>query len=221
MTAVQLTQDDLARVEAIQSTVPGYSGPHHYAFFKGVLEQFTHIKSILVLGVYHGRDMHFIADIATRLNPGREIVLSGVDKFSDTPCADWPEEKRNLSWGEAGYGKPPAPKDRVAIRLLADFGLHAESLRIFVSEMDDGEYLLKTHRQFDFIYLDTAHDEATVSRQLQQVKRVCVGPDTIIAGDDYSNEGTWGVRTAVAKGFTSHEVFAEWIWISNAARLKS
>ena len=41
-----------------------------------------------------------------------------------------------------------------------------------------------------------------------------MSPEGFIGGDDYSDEGTWGVKKAVGQRFPSHTLFANWIWIA-------
>ena len=42
---------------AIASRVPGWSRVIHYLFFKSVFEVMPEIKTVLILGVYMGRDI--------------------------------------------------------------------------------------------------------------------------------------------------------------------
>lgn len=215
-----ITRDDMDRVATINATVLGYSGPVHYAFFKSLLEEHPQLKVMLVLGVYHGRDICYICDILRRYHPNREMIVTGVDKFSDTPCDDWPEEKNGMGWKEAGFGEPPSYE-----KALANISRFKGSVKLFLISVSDSTFLCSVGQPInDFVYIDTSHDYACVSRQLKQVKRVCVGGETILAGDDYSDVsnagGSWGVKSAVADGLTAHEVFGEWIWISRALNLK-
>lgn len=221
MSPVNLTPEDLRRVQAINEIVPGYSGPHHYAFFKGVFEQFPKIEHVLILGVYQGRDICFMCDVLKRYHPDRKVWITGVDKFSDTPCGDWPKDKMTMTWGEAGFGT--APTIKAAYDNLKKLGFLD---RVFLIKEDDEVYLGVHPGLFDFIYVDTSHEYECVSRQIRQIPKACAGTHTIIAGDDYSDAApmpgaNWGVRSAVRDGFTDHDVFAEWIWISDASKLKT
>jgi hypothetical protein len=51
---------------------------------------------VLILGVYFGHDIVFMLDASRRA--GCRIEITGVDKFSDDACADWPEALRDRSW---------------------------------------------------------------------------------------------------------------------------
>lgn len=204
------------RCRAIVEATPGYSGAIQYNFFQHILQE-PWVKDILMLGVYHGRDLAFIADIAKDY-PEREFTLVGVDKFSDTPCADWPKEKLGLSWREAGYGRPPSHDS--ALENIRKFA--GENVRLELYKQHDIEFLELETRKFDLIYHDTAHDYDTVRRQIGQVKKLC-HEKTFICGDDYSDNGgqsNWGVKSAVNDSFTSHLVFGDWIWIGRFNNLK-
>ena len=196
-----------ARVKHIASTVPGWSGFNHYLFFKSVFAA-CDFKTVLMLGVYKGRDISFICDGAK----DRELQIVGVDKFSDTPCADWPEDKKVMSWTEAGF--PPSPTFDEAKANIERHASPKHQFRLIVS--DDAPWLEAVQGSFDFIYVDTSHDRETVKRQLAQLKKLCA-PHTVIAGDDYENiQPTWGVKEAVTYAFKTHHVLADCIWWANA-----
>ena len=200
-------KQDLAIVAEIADRGPGYSGLSHYRFFRHVLDgvQPT-INRVLILGVYCGRDLMYIADLELRRASTRLHVV-GVDKFSDDCCDDWPEGTENLTWAEAGFG--PAPDINSVDQLLRtncpDFSVelvqsHAESF-------------LETYssKPFDWIYIDIAHDYKSTKRMIE----LCLphlSPGGILSGDDYSDEGTWGVRQAVGDSFPAHFVWDSWIW---------
>lgn len=224
MTFSELTHADLARIAALNAEVPGWSGPSHYAFFRALLnELFLHVDAprILMLGIYHGRDLAYLLDLLQREHPGRSATLIGVDKFDNEPCADWPEAKRGLSWESAGFGEPPALK-RAEAHLLSRVG--TAILRLYQS--DDAAFLEGAlmappalRMKFDAIYVDTSHDYATVARQLRQLAQLCCDDATLICGDDYSDAGTWGVARAVREAFSDHRVFANWIWFAPRSAL--
>jgi hypothetical protein len=206
---------DEQRVADISRVIPGWSDMKQYAFFKALLTDNPQIRDVLILGVYQGRDIAFLLDVAARYFPHREIDIVGVDKFSAEPCDDWPEEKRGMTWEQAGFG--PAPDFDRAVKNIAPF--RATNRAAFLVREDDAKFLAETKLLFDFAYLDTAHDAATVKRQCEQVARV-TRDNAIIAGDDYSNQGTWGVAHAVSEMFNTHVIFAWWIWYSNRKELK-
>src|SRR4051812_3564824 len=104
---ITLTPEDIAGMNAINARIPGWSDAKHYAFFKYVLAELPWITDLLVVGVYQGRDIAYILDLVGRYHKTRPLRITGVDKFSDTPCADWPEAKRGMDWKGAGFGEAP------------------------------------------------------------------------------------------------------------------
>jgi hypothetical protein len=166
----------------------------------------------LILGVYRGRDMAYLMDIARRL--GRQLHLTGVDKFSDDFCADWPTERQSLNWHQAGFGTPPCFE--AAKAHLAQLGFAAAAT--VVKERDDA-FLAACTERFDAIYLDTSHDYDTVARQIRQCLPLLT-EDGLLCGDDYSDQGTWGVKCAVAEFIPGHVVFANWIWLGARDQIK-
>jgi hypothetical protein len=203
---------DLHKLRATQiaAKIPGWSGATHYLFFKSVFAALPEIKTVLIIGVYQGRDIAFMSDACER-----ELQIVGVDKFSDTPCDDWPEEKRSGNWQAAGFGDAPTLEKAQAN--LAHLPVK-HALRLI--ESDDAVWLEAIEGKFDLIFLDTAHDKATVARQLRQVRKLC-HENTVIAGDDYENLlPTWGVKDAVTEGFKEHHVLGDVIWLADAGDLK-
>src|SRR3954469_21820859 len=73
----------------------GYSTARQWKFFRSILRN-PKIRSVCVLGVYFGRDIATLAWLLRKR--GGDYRLVGVDLFADVPGADWPEEKRRLSW---------------------------------------------------------------------------------------------------------------------------
>jgi hypothetical protein len=203
---------DNERCAAVCADVPGYSDAKHYAFFRHMLSQ--NIQSMLMLGVYCGRDLAMCCDIAKDF-PDRRFMFLGVDKFSDTPCDDWPEDARDKTWEQAGYGTAPCLS-----RAKENIERHRpENTAVALIPKDDLEFLASCPISFDCVYLDTSHDYGHVRRQLSLVKNAC-HIKTLICGDDYSDAGTWGVKRAVIEAFYSHGVFAEWLWHANYVQLK-
>lgn len=215
---ITLTQEDVIGMNAINARIPGWSDGKQYAFFKFILAELPWLKDLLIVGVYQGRDIAYILDIAGRYHKERTLRITGVDKFEDTPCEDWPKEKRQLNWRAAGFGEAPS-----LTRAAENLGWRettADRLKLirgcddlFLREIAD------TDQRFDFVYLDTSHDYETVARQLRQVWRVTREP-AIVAGDDYSDAGTWGVKRAVSERLVHHSVFANWIWFADRKDLK-
>lgn len=165
------------------------------------------IKNICVCGVYFGRDIAYITTILNSL--GRhDYQIVGVDKFEDSYCDDWPEEKRNLTWQEAGFG--PAPTLNKTKGNLFELGLAAN---VFLVSDLDVNFLKNTQQKFDFIYLDTSHDYETVRKTIK-LSLGCLSPNGMLGGDDFSDEGTWGVASAVRDSLTKYDVFFNWLWLA-------
>lgn len=208
---VELTAEDAARVEAINAKVHGWSGNAHYLFFKAVLNAKPPALRVLILGVYHGRDIAYLIDLLKTYHAGRAIEIVGVDRFTADPCADWTPSKEVRTW-ETEVHAPP-PNLEVAQANTAD-------PRVRLIKSDDFQFLETTGETFDVLYLDTAHDFNTVIRQLRQVRRIAK-PGALICGDDYSDRHTWGVKSAVQKGFgENHRTIADWIWHARIEDLK-
>jgi hypothetical protein len=182
--------------------VPGYSGASHYAVFRQILST-TKLERLLVLGVYFGRDITFFLDIAMR--QARPLSIAGVDKFSNVACEDWPNESRNLNWQEAGFGQPPSLD--VALVNVAKFG------DVKLIQANDDIFLARCQDKFDAVYIDTSHDYETVVRQTKQSAPL-LNPGGFLFGDDYSDDGTWGVKRAVCELVPNHKVFNNWIWFA-------
>lgn len=200
---------DRQTMEKITEIVPGYGGFRHYAFFNAIID-IVKPKKVLLIGVYRGRDACFILESARKA--GVEISLTGVDKFSDDFCEDWPEEKLKLSWEDAGFGT--APNIEESRNHISSAGYdHFELI-----QKHDDQFLAACTEVYDLIYIDTSHDYQTVLRQIYQV-RTLLHSNTIIAGDDYSDHDTWGVIKAVKENTTEHVVFDNWIWYTSAVHI--
>lgn len=203
-----VTAEDAASVHAICQRIPGYSLGAHYGFFKWSITAHPDLRDILILGVYHGRDIAFMLDIIARYCPDRAITITGVDKFSDTPCADWPADRRALSWQDAGFGAPPTRAAAIAnLRLCAPSAASVDLI-----ECPHEEYVSGASHVFDLIYQDGSHDYPSVSAQHRAIPRLCRSPSTLVCGDDYSDDGTWGVKRAVTESFKESLLFENWIW---------
>lgn len=189
----------------------GYSSACHWRFFRSVVQDFKP-KSICVLGVYYGRDISTLSHFMHQLWGAKaDWKITGVDKFEDKFCDDWPEELRQKNWQEAGFG--PAPKMENALKNLQALKL-AANVELVASKGED--FLANTTATFDFIYVDTSHDyECTLNSIRLALKRL--KPGGVIGGDDYLDSETWGVRKAVTEAFTKHEVSGSWIWLAKAA----
>lgn len=218
MTPLPLNHEDAVALQRIQEIIPGYSGFVHQGFFKMLLAQ-PNVNNLLILGVYHARDIAIILDLARRWRRERPLFVWGVDKFTDTACADWPEDKKSMTWGEAGFGSPPSTVLGVKQNIYRAVGPLPGWMDYNIVQADDAEFL-EMHAEkplkFDVVYLDTSHDEQTVKRQLAQVPKV-LHPGGIICGDDYSDDsnagGNWGVKKAVTEIHPKHTVFGNWIWM--------
>jgi Methyltransferase domain len=211
-TVPALSVEQVRRAEAICTAIPGFTDKRHYAFFKHLLASGP-IEKLLILGVYAGRDVAFAIDAARELH--RPFHVVGVDKFSDDYCDDWPEQSRALNWQDAGFGR--APTLEAARANLERLGFARDAT---LCKDRDEEFLGSCHERFDAIYLDTSHDYATVMRQIRQAVGL-LNEDGILCGDDYSDQGTWGVKRAVTELVPGHFVFANWIWIGARDQIKA
>ena len=191
---------------SINAVCGGYSGDSHWLFFKQVL-YILKAYNILILGVYEGRDIAYIAEIL-RASGQTKYTITGIDLFEDTAGADWPEEKRGLTWQEAGFGNSPSLEKASAN--LEKLGLLA-NVSLVQSRADD--FLRCTTEHFNLIYVDVSHDYGTTKTciDLAIPKLTFQG---VLAGDDFSDEGTWGVASAVKDSFVKFRVFYDWIWLA-------
>ena len=196
----------LHRMSAIVNKIPGYGTIKQFSFFNFIISQIQP-KRILLIGVYRGRDTCFLLEAARHHQ--LEINFTGVDKFSDDFCDDWPEELKQKTWEQAGFGTAPSIEDTK--QNLCKFGFNDVNL----IEMRDEEFLSTDTNIYDFIYLDTSHDYNSVRRQIKKALRLS-HPNTIISGDDYSDAGTWGVKKAVEEGTFEHGLYLDWIWYVHA-----
>jgi len=193
------------RLADVCTTVPGYSGAGHIDFWSALMSH-QGWSRLLMLGVYYGRDLSLLCELAKE-QPDRQFTFAGVDKFDDVACADWPDKKKKLGWEAAGFGSPPSFSTA-----HSNIEKHKPTnVTMILHEHDDSTILRSKCQPFDIVYLDTAHDYETVKRQIGQMKNIS-HPDTLICGDDYSDEGTWGVKRAVSEAFPDHHVSAGWIW---------
>lgn len=191
--AFQIKDRDRAEYREVESAVPGYSGLQHYAFFRTLVVEYG-VRSILMLGVYLGRDISLLLQISKVY--GIPLHIVGVDKFTNDSCLDWPDEKRAQTWQEAGYGNPPDLE--AASRHLQRFGLGASNVRLVKGP--DEAFLAGTPSPFDLVFLDTSHDTATVKRQIEGSLRF-LHPKGFLAGDCFRDDGSWGVATAINSEF--------------------
>jgi hypothetical protein len=204
-TKPEISAEDTRRMEGIRQTIPGYSELLHYAFFKHLLACAT-IERLLILGVYHGRDIAYLMDLARAL--GKPLQVVGVDKFSDDFCEDWPKERRSLNWQQAGFGT--SPSFEAAQGHMARLGF-ADNVTLI--KQRDETFLASCLQRFDAIYIDTSHDYETVARQIRHTVGL-LNEGGLLCGDDYSDQGTWGVRRAISEFAPGHVVFSNWVWIA-------
>lgn len=201
---------EIAVKDEIDRVCRGWATMAHWTWQQQVLTKLPDIRKICMLGVYMGRD---VAYMAAHLADLREppFQITAVDLFSDVPCADWPEEKRGMSWEEAGFGG--APQLGAVRQNLETLGLAAY---VDLVKQDGSAFLRESTEQFDLIYIDTSHDyETTRDTILAALPRL--GPAGLLAGDDYSDEGTWGVKKAVTELCPEVRVFQNWIWFAPKA----
>lgn len=203
------------RFKFIAEKIPGYSGFAHYLFFESLLWNHPEAKSLLLLGVYQGRDLAFILDSLKRHRLHPKFDLIGVDKFNDQSSTDWAPELKGKTWEEAGYGTHPEMAKTQAN--LEPFCF--TNVRPLLVQSDDAKFLEDAERIFDIIYLDTAHDYDTVDRQLLQIRKLCHGK-TVVCGDDYRDNPNWGVKEAVRDNFKSWQIWDNQIWYASSADFK-
>lgn len=202
------------RMVKVAAQAEGWSRMNHWLFFRAMAAQ-PEIQSALILGVYRGRDLGYIADNCAELRVSSPISIVAVDRFKNVLCDHWGTDGIGKTWEEIGNGPPP--DKQLAQKICAQFP--SPFVTIEITENDDAEYLQKESRTFDCIYLDTAHDFATVDRQLTQIRRLCRNRETIICGDDYTDNALFQVRSAVGKHF-AHILNLDKIWVSNRANMK-
>jgi len=193
----------------IDAVCRGYSSRKHWTFFQQMLQN-PNVRHICILGVYYGRDIAYMDQILKQL--GRtDCTIVGVDKFADAYCEDWPEAIRGKNWNEAGFG--PAPSRAAALANLEALGV---SGNVTLIQSTGEEYLAQNSSIFDFIYIDTSHDYETALRSIDLgIPRLHAAG--FMGGDDYSNEGTWGVKKAVTERFPNHQIAEGWIWLARRA----
>lgn len=196
--------DDFVRKQ-IDVVCAGWSGIKHWTFQQEILTKMPHLCNICMLGVYLGRDTAYMAVHLEHLRPGGHHITA-VDLFSDAPCADWAPEKRGLTWEQAGFG--PAPAMEAVRKNLSLLGLDAH---VTLVKQDACSFLRSTGQIFDLIFIDTSHDYET-TRDTIRAALPRLSDAGVLAGDDYSDEGTWGVKRAVSELCPRHSVFMEWIW---------
>lgn len=202
-----LKWQEKSALKLINSTCIGYSGNSHWQFFRNFLKTQPSVRKICVLGVYYGRDIAYINHFLKQL--GREnYSIIGIDKFENNYCEDWPVNLRGLTWEEAGFGLPPSLA--AAENNLITLGL---SDNVFLYSEKDDEFLKNSEENFDFIYIDTSHDYETVKKLISLAAKK-VTNDGFLGGDDFSDQGTWGVKRAVKESFSQIQVFDKWIWLA-------
>ena len=190
--------------EEIDRVCIGSSTQLHWDVFQHLLAD-TQIRKICVCGVFFGRDVSYIANILNGY--GRtDYTIYAIDEFEDTFCDDWPEEKRDLNWETAGFG--PAQSLQQAQKNINSLCL---GTNVNVLKMRDVDFLSNTDEWFDFIYLDISHDYNTVKKTIQ-LARTRLTDNGIIGGDDFSDEGEWGVKSAVNDSFAKFDLYGNWLW---------
>lgn len=201
---------DITVKEQIDHVCHGWADLKHWTWQQQLLTKLPNLRKICMLGVYMGRDVAYMAaHLADLRQP--PFHITAVDLFSDQPCADWPEEKRGLTWEQAGFGS--APQLGAVQQNFETLGLanHVTLVR------EDGEVFLRnTTETFDLIYIDTSHDyETTRDTILAALPRL--DKMGILAGDDFSDEGTWGVKKAVTELCPEVRIYQNWIWFAPKA----
>jgi hypothetical protein len=196
------------RIEPINARIRGWSNVSHYLFFKSWLDAFPEAKSVLIVGVYLGRDISYMLDAAGE----RALNVTGVDKFNALPCDDWPAEKRHMTWEEA-FNCPPPDMEQARKNIAV---VQKSQHTVTLIKADDKDWLESATGAFCLCFYDASHEKASVSRQLRQGHKLC-HPETIVSGDDFSEvQPGWGVETAVREAFRSFYHIDYRVWFTDA-----
>jgi hypothetical protein len=193
--------------EQIDRVCRGWTGLLHWSFAGQLFTRVPSIHDVCILGVYMGRDTAYMATHlqALRTEP---FHITAVDLFSDEPCADWEPEKIGKTWEEAGFGG--APNIEGVRQNLESLGL---AQHVTLVKQDGATFLRETDQTFDYIFIDTSHDYET-TRDTIIAAWPRLRKTGIMAGDDFSDEGTWGVKRAVRELCPQARVYGEWIWFA-------
>ncbi|MBL0320626.1 MAG: class I SAM-dependent methyltransferase, partial [Alphaproteobacteria bacterium] len=84
----------------------------------------------------------------------------------------------------------------------------------------DEVFLKNCTEMFDFIYIDTSHDYDSVKKLIALAVGL-LSPMGVVGGDDFSDEGTWGVKSAVNDSFTQYDLHEEWLWLGKAEHFRT
>lgn len=193
---------------SVDQQCSGWSNVAHFNFFRDVLAAIRGVPRVLVLGVAHGRDIGYMHKAMAFEE--RKVDIWGVDLFADVPGTDWPEDKKGMTWEQAGFG--PAPSLESTKSNLAALGVND----VLLVKADAAEFLRGGTTLFDFIYIDVAHDYETTKTVLALSEERLVSGG-VLAGDDYTDEGTYGVKRAVGERFSSVAV-TDRIWAARVFR---
>lgn len=202
-----LYPDYFQKGREINKVCRGWSNVTQWKMFKIILSEY-HIRNICVAGIYQGQDIGYIAAIAQELGI-QNYHITGIDKFEDSYCADWPQEIRGKSWESAGFGK--APQLEAAISNIKKLRIHKH---VTLVKSDDGRFFRNTREQFDFIYIDTSHDYKSVRNLIRLGIKKCK-PGGVIGGDDYAHKSMWGVIEAVNESFRKFKLVNNYVWYAN------
>lgn len=197
-----LSKKEVSICYEINQTIPGRADTINFVAYRELICK-SDIRKVLVIGTYMGRDIAYLMALAKHANV--QIELVGMDRFTDEPCADWPEEKKTLSWEMAGYG--PSPDINETMRYLNDYGVTA-NIRLIKGR--DEEYLVSCSEDFDLIVLDTALDYNTIKRQIACSKKL-LRPQGYLVGSGYL--GVNGVRAALSESFKSYWLVENDVWL--------
>ncbi len=199
--------------ERIDTQCKGWSGDVHWVWQNQLFSKIPTLRDVCILGVYFGRDTAYAAAWLAMFR-GEDFSITAVDKFSDTPCADWESGTEDKTWEEAGFGQAPSveqTRDNLTTLDLAD--------HVTLVKADAMQFLRETDKSFDLIYIDTSHDYETTRNTIQLALKK-LRPLGLLAGDDFSDEGTWGVAKAVREVCPKVRVFKDWIWYAAGCELR-
>jgi predicted O-methyltransferase YrrM len=174
--------------------IPGWTDASDLGILVDLVDGLPDGAQVVEVGVYMGRSLATMA----LAGAGRGLTFTGIDKFSDEPGDDWPEEKRNLSWQEyvPGFEAPTAEKVSGHLGRLGVAGVTLLKGRgdELAQRFPDGS--------LDMVFIDASHDYESVRREIAAYLPKLKGRH-VIAGDDFGWEG---VARAVREAFGERAV---------------
>lgn len=166
--------------------IPGYCDFH--AFYKEVFEQLPDGAHIAEVGVYLGHSVAFMATMAKEA--GKAITIYAVDTFEGSK-----EHRKRDFCGEFIANMSACGVDMYIRPIIGESALTPQYIR----------------RQFDFVFIDAAHDYESVKADIQAwMPKVKEGG--ILAGHDYC-EAWPGVKKVVDELLPNRQLNKSVWWI--------